>query len=83
MTSHIGPRLRELRIQCGLSQGDLAIKSGVNQNAISHAERNESRLRPDNFARILTALDCSLLYFNRTIATPENKLTWKPLRKKK
>lgn len=52
----IGPVLRSLRQQRGLSQEDLAAKAGMHRNYIGGIERGEKSPTFNSVARILAAL---------------------------
>jgi len=51
-----GNRLRELRKQKGLSQEDLAFKSGLHRTYISDIERGSRNLSLQNIVKIAKAL---------------------------
>ncbi len=51
-----GDKLRELRKQKGLSQEDLALKSGLHRTYISDIERGSRNLSLKNIERIAKAL---------------------------
>ncbi|HEU0300146.1 MAG TPA: helix-turn-helix transcriptional regulator [Longimicrobium sp.] len=52
----IGPVLRSLRQQRGLSQEDLAAKAGMHRNYIGGIERGEKSPTINSVSRILAAL---------------------------
>lgn len=53
--------LRVIRNEQGLSQEDLALKSGLHRTYIGSVERGERNISIDNMGRLATALDISLL----------------------
>ena len=55
----IGARLRHVRELKGVSQGELAQKTGVSKGAISMAERDITSPSADNLAKICRALQVS------------------------
>lgn len=54
-----GDKLRELRKQKGLSQEDLALKSGLHRTYISDIERGSRNLSLKNIEKIAKALEIS------------------------
>lgn len=52
-----GDKLRELRKQKGLSQEDLALKSGLHRTYISDIERGSRNLSLKNIEKIAKALE--------------------------
>lgn len=52
-----GEQIRMLRIQKGLTQRDLSIRTGINEANISKYERDKQNLRLETLERIATALD--------------------------
>ena len=54
-----GDKLRELRKQKGLSQEDLAFKSGLHRTYISDIERGSRNLSLKNIEKIANALGMS------------------------
>lgn len=62
----IGARLRDVRIQRGLSQEELASAAGLSSGHISDMERGKS-MSLDSVVAIVTALDVSLDYIIRGI----------------
>ena len=54
-----GDKLRELRKQKGLSQEDLAFKSGLHRTYISEIERGSRNLSLKNIEKIAKALGMS------------------------
>jgi len=60
MEQTLGDRLRAVRRRLGVSQVELAEKSGVEQQSISRVERNERLyMRSDVLARLVKALGVS------------------------
>ena len=56
----IGARVYELRTSKGLSQEELADRSGLHRCTIGMFERGERNISPNNLKRIAAALDMSL-----------------------
>ncbi len=52
-----GKEIRRLRIQKGMTQRDLSIRTGINEANISKYERGKQNLRLETLERIATALD--------------------------
>ena len=73
----IGRRVRELREQKGLSQGDLERSSGMLRTYISRVENGHSVPSLDTLERFATALDVPLyqLFCEAEAATPTPDLT--------
>jgi transcriptional regulator with XRE-family HTH domain len=60
MAQTLGDRLRAVRRRLGMSQVELAAKSGVEQEAIARVEQNKRRsMRSDDLARLVKALGVS------------------------
>jgi len=60
MAQTLGDRLRAVRRRLGVSQVELAAKSGVEQEAIARVEQNKRRsMRSDDLARLVKALGVS------------------------
>jgi transcriptional regulator with XRE-family HTH domain len=55
----IGENIRRIRVNKGLTQGELAQKSGVRLGQISKIERDEVDSRISSIIKIMSALDCS------------------------
>ena len=56
-----GEKIRELREQAGMTQGELAAKCGIYQTELSAFEKNGGRIRgADRINQILSALGCEL-----------------------
>ena len=53
------PALHQLRIAAGLTQADLANRSGLTQAAVSLLERGERRADETTITLLAAALDCS------------------------
>lgn len=58
----IGERIRELRLECGLSQTQLADKIGVATNTISQYESGKSKTSIDVLANLAVELDTTTDY---------------------
>jgi len=54
----LGTRLKQYRIDCQLTQKELAERSGVSLRSLQHLEGGED-MQLGNFIKILLALDCS------------------------
>jgi transcriptional regulator with XRE-family HTH domain len=55
-TRHFGRQLRKLRSEAGLTQGDLAERSGISRQTISILERGARFPAPETLARLCEAL---------------------------
>ena len=62
LSAEFGKRLREVRLQAGYTQGQLAEKIGVSVNHISAIERGVYETRVDTLAKIVQVLDTSADY---------------------
>ena len=60
---HVGERLRQRRLQVGLSQGALAHKAGVNFQQIQKYENGHNRISASRLWNITKALDVPVSYF--------------------
>lgn len=58
----IGPRIRQARLDKGLSQTDLAIKANLDRSGISEIEGNKRRPALDTFVMIAKVLGVELDY---------------------
>ncbi len=56
----LAAHLRSLRVEAGLSQAELAARSGVDQSAISFLERGRRRPTRKTMTRLAKALGVSL-----------------------
>jgi transcriptional regulator with XRE-family HTH domain len=54
---YIGDRLRNLRIEQALTQGELAAKAGVALNTVARLERNETEPHMPTVRKLAEALD--------------------------
>jgi transcriptional regulator with XRE-family HTH domain len=52
----IGPRIRDARERAVLSQGELAVKAGISQNALSQIETGKSQPRMSTIRKVAEAL---------------------------
>jgi transcriptional regulator with XRE-family HTH domain len=59
----VGLRLKHRRRRAGLSQMDLALKSGVGQHTISEAENDKREPQPRTLRKLASALDCEVADF--------------------
>jgi transcriptional regulator with XRE-family HTH domain len=59
----VGQRVRELRLQAGLSQEELATKAGLHRNYTGRIERAEQDIGITALSRIAEALNVSLAEF--------------------
>ena len=65
--ARFGRRLRELRRDRGLSQEELAFRSGLHRTYVSSAERGERNVSLVNIERLARALEISISdFFPRT-----------------
>ncbi|HLF78154.1 MAG TPA: helix-turn-helix transcriptional regulator [Dehalococcoidia bacterium] len=55
-----GRRLKELRLQRGLSQEELAFRSGLHRTYVSSTERGQRNVSLVNIERLARALDVEL-----------------------
>jgi transcriptional regulator with XRE-family HTH domain len=55
----LGDNLKRLRIDRGMTQGDLSNKSGVGLGQVSKIERNKADPTASTIYKLITALDCS------------------------
>jgi transcriptional regulator with XRE-family HTH domain len=56
----LGRALRALRDRAGITQGDLAVRIGIDLTYVSHVERGKRGVRWHTVMRFLRALDASL-----------------------
>ena len=56
LLNHIGERIRNKRVSLGMSQADLAVKSGISLPRISKIENAKVEMRLSTFIRIAEAL---------------------------
>ena len=59
--SSLGRALRDARKRQGLNQSDLALRAGVTQAMVSHAERGTRALSIDTLLRLIAALKLELV----------------------
>lgn len=55
--THLGKNLRRLREQCGMTQEDVALNSGVHATEVSRIERGKRDPRVSTVEKLATALD--------------------------
>ena len=55
---HVGTNIRSHRIQCGLTQTELAARIGTNKGRISRHESGKVTAFPEFLAAVAKALDC-------------------------
>ena len=55
----IGENLKRLRRDKGMTQGDLALMTGIRLNHVSKIERNESDPKLSTIHKLVNALECS------------------------
>lgn len=60
LDNHVGQRVRERRLRCGLSRKALADASGVSRSTIAHVERGDQKPLPGTLGRIAAALSVPL-----------------------
>lgn len=58
-------RLKELRLNCGMSQEDLAQCSGMKQSAIARIENMQSIPNLETIIRLTESLNCKIEIFSR------------------
>ncbi len=63
-----GRRLKDLRLERGLSQEDLALRAGLHRTYVSSAERGERNVSLVNLARLATARQSALRYQTTTVS---------------
>ncbi len=71
MSQNFSDRLRTARTAKGLSQADLARKTGFEPSAISHFETDERSPSFKNLARLADALNVSIDYLLGRVAEPQ------------
>jgi transcriptional regulator with XRE-family HTH domain len=59
----LGKRLRQLRIQYGISQDNLAVEAGIGDNQIGNIERGEINATALTLAKIAEVLKCDVRDF--------------------
>lgn len=57
---NLGIAIRQLRVQHGLSQEELADKSGLHRTYIGSVERGERNIALDNMIKVSEALNCKV-----------------------
>lgn len=55
----LGDNLRRLRVNQGLTQGDLSLSTGIKLGQISKIETNKAKPGADTIYKFMDALDCS------------------------
>lgn len=75
-----GERLKEIRLETGLSQNALGVKAGVGQGAVSHWEVGARVPGAEELYALADALGVPCDEFRRTIGDP---IKWLPGRKPK
>lgn len=58
LAEKFGKQLRKKRKECGISQDDLALKSGIDRSYIGRIERGEVNVTLDKVYRVATILEC-------------------------
>jgi transcriptional regulator with XRE-family HTH domain len=66
-------RLKEIRLQKGLTQEELSEKSGVKQGLISNYEKGRRMIGEDNMVKLIRALETNADYFLGLIDSNEKK----------
>lgn len=59
----LGKRLRQLRVQYGISQDNLAVEAGIGDNQIGNIERGEINATALTLAKIAEVLKCEIQDF--------------------
>jgi len=60
LLTQFGVRVRELRLEAGLSQEKLAERSGLHRTYISSVERGDRNISLINIAKLAEAFECDL-----------------------
>ena len=66
----LGKRLRERRVQAGVSQAEIARQTGMIQPDLSLLERGKKHVWVETLLRLADALDCSLDYLTGRTEDP-------------
>jgi len=61
--NNIGNRFKDLRTECGYTQGQIAEFLGLDQSFISKCEKNERQFSADNLEKSCNLFGCQLSYF--------------------
>lgn len=69
----VGERLKKRRKQLGYTQGELAEKTGLNDQTIASAEHGTKELRIENFVNICQVLETSTDYMLLGRTVPSDK----------
>lgn len=67
-TSSVGDRVRRLRLALGLTQTELAAKSGLASGTVSMIENGHQTADPDAMQALAEVLDCSPSYLNTDVS---------------
>ncbi len=59
----IGNRIREIRLQIGISQEKLALASGLDRTYIASVENGKRNISIVNLEKIVLALNCTFAQF--------------------
>lgn len=74
MSFDVGSRLREIRLAAGLSQRELAARSGVTHSLISLIEQNRNSPSVASLRKILDGIPMSMVNFFDEARTPRDKV---------
>jgi len=74
MSFNVGARLREIRLAAGLSQRELAGRSGVTHSLISLIEQNRNSPSVASLRKILDGIPMSMVNFFDEARTPRDKV---------
>lgn len=66
------PPLRRMRMEREMSQGDLARRSGISQQVISHYESGRNAIGINNLAKLARALGCAPSDLDPRFALPDD-----------
>jgi Predicted transcription factor, homolog of eukaryotic MBF1 len=73
LVKKVGERIRRLRKERGLSQEELAERSGLHTNYVGQVERGEKNLTLETLEKIVSGLDISLEQLFRYLSPMESK----------
>ena len=79
--NHLGPLLRALRVERGISQQALAQQLGVTPSNLSQLEKDAAAASLQRLMRVLAQLDLELVIRDRTAPAPESQEWSSPARR--